>query len=906
MSGASEDVQSIANCRVCQRSGLPILPLRYAVTRTDGGDQAGHPPGPEVSDPLMDDSLSATPLPEGQRYTLRLLRAGFLYVFNETRGRWIGHVVTDKGYLIEYVDVSHDEVVAIDPDSPQPIDGRLQPPADEQEFACAANPSHAYPGRCVMVPDADKADNVYLSFSDVAWTKRVWKEYATNANQRRDNMRRVSLGAWRGGSAPYAESLEKLGDIVAEAGRIWTPPERHGTSGTWRPGASGTWERQVGHAFEFSPFPFHGMKEQVEGLKRWADEQAEPLDMTPMLVALEDPVGISADLASLMGVRLKEKMADPEQARPLAVSSAIDNIRQSIREDAENRQIYRTERDAYQMVYGGPGAGGQALAGLLIDGFQERQEEMLERWRNPTPAQLVAAKEDAWSDYTAKLDMSRLQTWEAAWQSEMRDFDKNRIVPLARAHVSWMQSDPLYHQMNAVHDDQDIESGAAFVDAMLICIQDTQQYSPCADLYHRWLSASNLDHRNLALRALGYNQKIILERWEGHVSGGLQPDSLRGLPWDGLISGYENALKALQDGSQNAVVRLTAALGGPFAKVAAKAVDGVVGPALVGMGVIARSPVILADVTMSKKAAIAELVSRMAAINPEIGSLEDLNRAIDIQMRKARIYGVPVEGTGRFRYLILANPKVIEDFPGLNAQGGARQLAESAILTPADRRALTQLRWRQLLPTEAGLGVVTGILQAMALFKLSDDLDSSMAYERGENRRRFWTGTAGLVGTVAETVGKWSESAVKAGSRYALRMEKTIGLWLRVGGRVLGVGAGVVMAAWDSVRGWQEVQEGNALVGGLLFTSAGFSVFATGVFAGWFGATIFGVSATGIGIVLVVLIVVIAVVIEIFKDDKIQDWMERCYFGKFDVSERYGDSKREIGELKTALNSVGG
>ncbi|WP_110642956.1 T6SS effector BTH_I2691 family protein [Salinicola sp. CPA57] len=838
--------------------------------------------------------------------SIKACEVPYRFAFNDACGRWIGHVVTDKGYLIEYVDVSHDEVVAIDPDSPQPIDGRLQPPADEQEFACAANPSHAYPGRYVMIPGADKADNVYLSFSDVAWTKRVWKEHATNANQRRDNMRRVSLGAWRGGSAAYAESLEKLGDIVAEAGRVWTPPDRHGASSTWRPGASGTWGRQDGHAFEFSPFPFHGMKEQVEGLKRWADEQAEPMDMTPMLVALEDPVGISADLASLTGVRLKEKMADPEQARPLAVSSAINNIRQGIREDAENRQIYRTERDAYQTVYGGPGAGGRALAGLLIDGFQERQEEMLERWRNPTPAQLVAAKEDAWSDYTDKLDMSRLQSWEAAWQSEMRDFDKNRIAPLARAHVSWMQSDPLHRQLDAGHDDQDIESGVAFVNAMLICIQDTQQYAPCANLYYRWLSASNLDHRNLALRALGYNQKIILERWEGHVSGGLQPDSLRGLPWDGLIGGYENALKALQDGSQNAVVRLTAALGGPFAKVAAKAVDGVVGPALVGMGVIARSPVILADVTMSKKAAIAELVSRMAAINPEIGNLEDLNRAIDIQMRKARIYGVPVEGTGRFRYLILANPKVIEDFPGLNAQGGARQLAESAVLTQADRRAMTQLRWRQLLPTEAGLGVVTGILQVMALFKLSDDLDSSMAYERGENRRRFWTGTAGLVGTVAETVGKWSESATKAGSRLGQAIERYVGRFIRFAGRGLGVGAAIVMAAWDVIRGWQEIQEGNALVGGLLFVSAGFSVAAMGMFAGWFGATVFGLSATGVGIVLVALILTIAIVIEYFKDNKIQDWLERCYFGKFAPSERYAEPQQEVDELKLALNSMGG
>ncbi|PPK50830.1 hypothetical protein BY454_1201, partial [Marinobacter persicus] len=54
----------------------------------------------------------------------------------------------------------------------------------------------------------------------------------------------------------------------------------------------------------------------------------------------------------------------------------------------------------------------------------------------------------------------------------------------------------------------------------------------------------------------------------------MTPKSLQGLPWTGLISGYENALHAVGDGSQNAVIRLTAALGGPFAKVAATAVDG--------------------------------------------------------------------------------------------------------------------------------------------------------------------------------------------------------------------------------------------------------------------------------------------------------------------------------------------
>jgi len=906
MSGASNDVQSIANCRVCQRNGLPIMPLRYAVTRTDGWDQAGRPPGPEIPGNLADSTLAATPLPEGQRYTLRLLRAGYLYVFNELRGRWMGHVVTDKGYLIEYVNLPQDEVMAIDPESPQPIDGRLQPPPDEQEFACAANPDHAYPGRCIMIPNADRADTIYLAFSDVAWTKRVWKEHATNENGRRDAMRRISLAEWRGGSTQYADALDKMGDYLAEANYHWTPLNQHGSSGTWGRGSSGSWENHIGTAFDFSPFSLNGIQDRVEGLQRWADEQAEPLEMTPMLVGLEDPVGITSDIASLMRERLKEKMTDPAQARPLAISSVISNIRQSIREDAENRQIYRTEREAYQLTYGGPGAGGVAMASLFSSSLREQQQEMLERWKNPTPSQLTTARDDAWDDYTDKLDMSRLQSWERGWQKEMNELDTKQLAPLAQAHAKWMESDLLYECLNAQCDDRDSESGEAFVNVLLLCIQDTQEYAPCAALYQRWLSATTIEQRNLVLRALGYNQSVILSEWEGHAGGGLTPESLQGLPWTGLISGYENAIKAVGDGSQNAVIRLTAALGGPFAKLAATAVDNVVGPALVAMGVIARSPVVMVDVTMSRANAIAELTARMMALNPEVGSLDDLNRAIDIQMRKARIYGTPVEGTGRHRYLILADPRVVEDFPGVDAGGNVapRRFAEEAILTEADRRAMTRLRWRRLLPTEAGLGVVAGIFQCIALGKLADDLDNSMAHEENENQWRHRTGIAALAGTLAETVGKWSEKASQTGSRLGQAVERYVGRFLRFVGRGIGIGTGVVMAVWDGIRGWQEIQEGNA-VGWLYVSSAIASAGAVFAFSG-FGPLIFGASATGVGIVLVVLVIAIAVLIEIFKDNKIQDWMERCYFGKFDEDGRYHDPKRELNELKLALSDMEG
>ncbi|MDR5894400.1 T6SS effector BTH_I2691 family protein, partial [Halomonas mongoliensis] len=756
-------------------------------------------------------------------------------------------------------------------------------------------------------PNADEAGDIYLAFSDTAWTKRVWHEHATNAEvgdgglRRRDHMRKLSLVEWRGDSAEHAAPLGELEERVAEAGYPWQLPNPMLQFVASEAGGAAT-STPFGHSLA----PMNGIGGwQAEGLQRWAEAQAEPLDTPPVMVALEDPVGIAADLAGLMGVRLREKMADSEHARPLAISSAISNSRQSIREDAENRQIYRTERRAYQLVYGGGhGAGGAALAGALSTRVRERQQEMLERWRDPTPEQLATARDAAWRSYRDKLDKPRLQSWEAAWQQKLQSFDTEQLAPLARAHVEWMESDNLYQHLDAQHDDKDIDSGAAFVDALLLCIQDTQEYAPCAALYERWLSATTVERRNLLLRALGYHQEAILEQWEGQVRGGLQPEALRGLPWDALITGYGETLDALSDGSQNAVVRLTSAVGGPFGKVAARAVDRAVGPALVAMGVIARAPVMLVDVTMGKGQAIAELVARMVAINPEVGTLDDLNRAIDIQMRKARIFGTPVEGTGRHRYLIMADPRVVGDFPGRDAQANARRFAKAVILTSDDRQEMTRLRWRQLLPTEAGLGVVAGILQIIALGKLADDLANSLEHEKNENRWRYHAGIAGLVGLLSETVGRWSESASQAGSRLGRFIERYLGRFLRFVGRGLGIGVGGVMAIWDGVRGWKELKEGNA-VGWLYFASMGSMLIATLAFTK-LGAMIFGAASTGVGIILVVLVIVIAVLIEVFKDNKVQDWMERCYFGKFEEDERYQNPELEVHELELALNEMKG
>lgn len=895
-------------CPICDQRGLPILPLRYAVARCDDivRDKA-----PQLQAPFGDGVHDIELPADSAHYTLRTLRPGYLYVFNEVRGEWKAYVVNDNAYLMEF-----------DVGSKTPPDVAGAQPCERMQGAAA--------GRCVMIPDAELAGAVWLGFSDTAWTASVLEKHRRQA-WREKHMQRIDVGAWARakaapGAQPHVQRLDRLAELVSEfalpapKGNPLSPMfvsaheviAQARTPGEERPTMLAPVTVRPYPALDYSLHAYYNAEREADPLMKAAIEAAGTF--TPAMVALNDPVGITMELARLPALRLEGFVAEADP-RPLAISAAIENLRSAIMDDAENRQIYRTERQARHLLgpgsmgmgMGGGGAhGGEALLGLIRPDLARRREEqraeLFESWRNPSAAELKAARIRGWSGYAKKYDEQRRAAWEQQWQMQMRAFDQSVVAPLVQAHVAWMRSDALYEQLDCNHDDLDPHSGQGFVDALVLCIQDTQQFAPSAGLYAQWLGANAIERNNLLLRALAWNQKPLIDQLGEFSQGGLPPESLRGLPWSGLINGYEEALGALTAGSKNAVVRLAGALGGPIASLAGKAVDGVVGPGLVALGAIAKAPVVMVDVVMSKSDAIAELTARMVALNPEVADLQSLNRAIDIQMRKAKIYGTPVADTGRHRYLLMVDSRVVADFPGVDARGmpTGRRFAENAVLTEVDRMRLTQLRWKKLLPGAAGLGVVAGILQVVALGKLADDVDRSMEHEANENIWRYRTGVVALAGTLAETTGRWSESAASTGSRYAVRIERTIGTWLRAGGKALGIGAGVVIAVWDVKRGRQEVQEGNA-VGYLYFASAGATILAMAAFGGWLGASIAGLSATGVGIVLVVLAVVIAVLIEVFKDNKVQDWLERCYFGVFDPGDRYQDLVLEMNELETAV-----
>lgn len=78
-------------CKFCDKKDLPILPVRHAVARAGSAV-------PELDAPFGPEGFP-TQLDGAAKYTVRSLRSGYLYVWDEKRQVLDGYFVTPDAYL---------------------------------------------------------------------------------------------------------------------------------------------------------------------------------------------------------------------------------------------------------------------------------------------------------------------------------------------------------------------------------------------------------------------------------------------------------------------------------------------------------------------------------------------------------------------------------------------------------------------------------------------------------------------------------------------------------------------------------------------------------------------------------------------------------------------------------------
>lgn len=195
---ASEQAASTpSGCKACQRTGLPIFPLRVAAV-----PKALVNSGWKPAVPPQDTELTGGEF----KYALRTLRTGYLYVLLDKR-IWQGYQVTAEGYLRQFDPLAMPEGETVEPISK----------------ACREQ-GHCISASFINIDDT-KYSEAWLAFSSDPWSKEVLAGYKSGIRPD-SRFTKISLTTLKESPASVPEALvmdPSLASLKASVAEFATP-----------------------------------------------------------------------------------------------------------------------------------------------------------------------------------------------------------------------------------------------------------------------------------------------------------------------------------------------------------------------------------------------------------------------------------------------------------------------------------------------------------------------------------------------------------------------------------------------------------------------------------------------------------------------------------------------------------
>jgi hypothetical protein len=836
------------NCEFCDKKGLAVLPVRPAIAPA-----GSHAPKANAAMLAGADSIPVAPAD----YTLRHLRPGYLYTYDEAR-KWLhAYVVIEGGYLYK-----------LDPGETAPA---------KLAFTCAPDKCGTV-ASCVTIPDVKRATKVWFGFSDVQWTPAVIERHK-DAAYRAKHMVCLDVQAWLGSKHHKgAADISQVEKVVAE----YALSDAQGKSLAFTAGG-----------FKSKASTSQALKDRIPAISPAGG----------LVLSMPDPAGVAADLGALMQ-HLHESFVNAKGwKRELAASTAISQIEAAVRASALEAEDAAAEQLANEAL-------SQPDIGMLFDSYRKKKLQQIEEIRDVSPAEAKRAEDNAWRKYADKFDQTAAKDWKKQFDDQMKQWDEKQISPLALAHVAWMKSSTLQHKMECTHDGVSADSGIAYAKTISLCIAGTQDKGACFDLYTEWLAADVIGKENLLLKALTLNLEKTQKDIQDALKVSLDP---RSFPFDGLVGSFTEATKRVTELKADAVGKgLLLMVYGPMAKVMARAVDGRLRPSLVALGLYTGKTFAVLEVVGSKKAFRAQLIRELLRSSGKVVKPRDMERAVSAELRRLKSEGVQLDGTQKKRFLIMVDQERISAMPqGQSSAEQARWLA-SNITTQEKLESLNLSSWREQLrsPESSAIlklgpqarermaavipfigGLVAAVIQYNAVQKLAEDEGKAMSHEAKEAKWRYGAGVAALAGTITEMSGLAAEKVASTVPKLA-RGLTWIASKMQLVGKLIGVAGALVMAAWDIKLGVDQVKARNVGIGAAYFASAALGMgAAAALFFSW----------TGVGLLLVLAVMAVAVLIEYIKDNKVQSWLERCIWGN-GPAPRYSNEQEEMAQLRVAFS----
>ena len=819
-------------CQYCDKRGLPILLIRDAVAQAGKG-------APLANEAPIELEAAAA------HYTKRLLRSGYVNVYDEARKRWELYFVTAQGHYFKLL-LPRPGITAIVPEKP---------------FNCP-DKGHSELASCITVSDPKHATKVWIGFSDVLWTDAVRTANESAAYRKRHMVEIDVQAALAGATQPHARPIAQLPALLAEY--------------TMNP-------RVAKLALGWSPYGLSLRQGAAQSLIETFDAMRAGRGL---MVTLPDPAGIAAELAKLMKHSLDTFMKGPNFERNLAANAAITQLELAIKKQGEINEIDSAEQLANDRAQANP------LGQLLSASERDQTEKM----RHVTSPEAKRNAEESWKKYAKKFDNKARTEWMTGFEEKLKAFDKTFIAPLAKNHVSLMKSLQMESYLQCNYDPDSIDSGLVYTNVVKNCIKDTQDKMACSLLYEELLSGDIAEKNNFILRGMVFNLKKVINSIKSATTVNL---SWKQIPWDNIFSIYTKAVERVSKNSLEVSSNFLVHLVGPIAKMIAKVIEGTpkFRAAIMATGLISGHPVIICDVVGPRIDFRKYLVKALQESSGQTVSPKQLSKAISDELKLLNVHGTPMNGQATKRWIVLADTEMLKDIPpGLPPSERAKRMA-STLRNVNSLEELNLQRWRQIITNKLGFGIIAGVLQAICLSKLIEDDEKALASSSMDARLRMYAGMGAVAATTADVLGDLVEKRAAQGLRFGQGLVSNAGSIIGKIGSRGAIFLGLSVAVLDVVQARDAFKEGQIGLGALYITSAVLGGMATLAFA---GLGLLGTLALPWIIAILVALVAVAIIIEYFKDNPVQDWLERCPWGVL-AEERYPDSATEQAELAKAL-----
>ncbi|WP_175911636.1 T6SS effector BTH_I2691 family protein [Burkholderia sp. BCC1640] len=487
-------MDSANQCANCEKTGLPILPVRYTVVpNTVAAKLPAGIGGHGVTDVKLTE----------HRYAVRTLRAGWLYLFYVKGARgsnyWEAYNVTGDGRLWKQ-------------SLPLPVEPTTHP-------ACAKK-AIAVPMDIIAIERPEKCtDRVYIAFSQHAWHRDTFELYKKDAALRQRRMQWIEPSKWISASQDaqghaVVATRQSIDDVIEYMPgldpKLLQPPEQtlSDETGKYKPAVM----RQ-----ETTCYPLHirqaspaSASDALIRVMNDVGQIGKGKHHSPMLLALWDGIGnvhelngFRNDAGSWLMTYTRERVIQVDALE--SITAAEGMVRNGAVESKSRSRSAWTA--GWEAIKNNPYAADGVPDALVVSPEQQAMsDKKIAAAGVITPAEAKQIGDAAWPKYYRKLDPQKLDVfrpWYESVQKASHQLQANRTSDVG----AWLKASTFLVTLHDYHEN-DFQDGVAFAAVIDAALWGLPSEDKGAKLIEDLVN--NMDPTqpsSLVWRAFAYNQQ---------------------------------------------------------------------------------------------------------------------------------------------------------------------------------------------------------------------------------------------------------------------------------------------------------------------------------------------------------------------------------------------------------------